>query len=67
MYIDVNQTAVGTAFYLSAAGLLLAALAPLDEQLPVEDVDQEVHHDVGQQLLQQHAARSVQHQQFVRS
>ena len=58
------QWAVGTAFYLSAAGLLLAALAPLDKQLPVEDVDQEVHHDVGKQLLQQHAARSVRLQQF---
>ena len=61
MYTNLN-----TASHLSAGGLLLAALAPLDEQLPVEDVDQEVHHDVGQQLLQQHAARSVRLQQFVK-
>ena len=61
MYTNLN-----TASHLSATGLLLAALAPLDEQLPVEDVDQEVHHDVGKQLLQQHTARSVQQQQFVR-
>ena len=54
MYTNLN-----TASHLSATGLLLAALAPLDEQLPVEDVDQEVHHDVGQQLLQQHSKVSA--------
>ena len=37
--------------YLSAASFLLCALAPSHQNFSVENIDQQVHHDVGQQFL----------------